>query len=316
MPAASAASANAPMASGAPGHRDVGEERHVGGRGPAQRGLPRRGGPASRTAGRPSASPARTGTPRARRRSVMRRPVLPVAPRTRMGSVLVMASTLSLHGRRVYVPRAPFHARSSTIDRRPCRSAILGGMAATDPWPPPDPLGEALHLLHMDGAFYSRARADRAMGDDAHPDARAPVVPRRRPRAACSSRWTGAEPAWLQPGDCALVSHGEGHRLSSEPGAAAPDILDLPLQQLSDRYEIIRYGGGGRAHDADLRRGAVRAPGRPPPGRDPPAADHRRGLGRPARGVDARRGPADGRRGAPSSSPAARRSSRGSRTSS
>ena len=31
-------------------------------------------------------------------------------------------------------------------------------------WPPPDPLGEALHLLRMDGGFYSPCRADRARG--------------------------------------------------------------------------------------------------------------------------------------------------------
>ena len=30
-------------------------------------------------------------------------------------------------------------------------------MDATDAWPPPDPLGEALHSLRMDGAFYCRS---------------------------------------------------------------------------------------------------------------------------------------------------------------
>jgi len=55
----------------------------------------------------------------------------------------------------------------------------------------------------------------------------------------------GADPAWLQAGDCALVPHGEGHRLRSDPEAPAPDILDLPLEHLSERYEVIRHGGGG-----------------------------------------------------------------------
>jgi hypothetical protein len=34
----------------------------------------------------------------------------------------------------------------------------------------------------------------------------------------------GAEHRVIQPGDLALVPHGQGHRLSSEPGVAAPVI--------------------------------------------------------------------------------------------
>ena len=41
------------------------------------------------------------------------------------------------------------------------------------------------------------------------------------------------------------MPHGEGHVLRSEPGAPAPGILDLEREQVSDRYEILRHGGGG-----------------------------------------------------------------------
>ena len=54
-----------------------------------------------------------------------------------------------------------------------------------------------------------------------------------------------AEPTLLQPGDLGLVPHGEGHVLRSEPGVAAPGVLDLEREQVSDRYEILRHGGGG-----------------------------------------------------------------------
>jgi AraC-like DNA-binding protein len=50
---------------------------------------------------------------------------------------------------------------------------------------------------------------------------------------------------WLQPGDVALVPHGEGHRLRSEPDVPVPGILDLDLEQASERYEILRHGDGG-----------------------------------------------------------------------
>jgi AraC-like DNA-binding protein len=43
----------------------------------------------------------------------------------------------------------------------------------------------------------------------------------------------------------ALVPHGAGHVLRSEPGAPAPGILSLRREAVSDRYEILRHGRGG-----------------------------------------------------------------------
>jgi AraC-like DNA-binding protein len=55
----------------------------------------------------------------------------------------------------------------------------------------------------------------------------------------------GDEPRHLQPGDFALVPHGQGHLLRSEPGAAAPRVDRLDYDYASDRYAILRHGGGG-----------------------------------------------------------------------
>jgi AraC-like DNA-binding protein len=74
----------------------------------------------------------------------------------------------------------------------------------------------------------------------------------------------GAEPRWLQPGDLALVPHGRGHRLTSDPGAEAAPLFDLPRELVSERYEVLRHGGGGAA--TSLVCGAVRF--------DHPAAHH------------------------------------------
>ena len=41
------------------------------------------------------------------------------------------------------------------------------------------------------------------------------------------------------------MPHGEGHVLRSEPAAPAPGILELEREQVSERYEILRHGGGG-----------------------------------------------------------------------
>ncbi len=49
----------------------------------------------------------------------------------------------------------------------------------------------------------------------------------------------------LRRGDMALVGRGTGHTLRSSKQADAPQILDLERELVSDRYEILRHGGGG-----------------------------------------------------------------------
>jgi AraC-like DNA-binding protein len=55
----------------------------------------------------------------------------------------------------------------------------------------------------------------------------------------------GAEPCLLKQGSLALVPHGTGHCIRSDPSADAQPLFDIPVEQVSERYEIMRYGGGG-----------------------------------------------------------------------
>jgi len=115
---------------------------------------------------------------------------------------------------------------------------------ALDPWALVDPLAEALHSLRMNGAFYCRSELSAPWG------LTLPPMPGyiwfHAPTSGVVLLETpDAEPVVLRPGDFALVPHGEGHVLRSEPGAAAPDILDLDRELVSDRYELLRHGGGG-----------------------------------------------------------------------
>src|ERR671914_954880 len=121
---------------------------------------------------------------------------------------------------------------------------ILGVMEALDPFPPADPLGEALQFLRMNGAYYSRAELTAPWG------LTLPATPGYLWFHVVTSgrMWleTGEEErGWIQLGDLALVPHGEGHVLRSEPDVPAPGILDLEREVVSDRYEILRHGGGG-----------------------------------------------------------------------
>jgi AraC-like DNA-binding protein len=126
-------------------------------------------------------------------------------------------------------------------------------MEAPDPFPPSDPLGEALHFLRMSGAYYCRSELTAPWG------LTMPGTPGYLWfHVVTSGRlWleTGEED-WIQPGDLALVPHGDGHVLRSEPGAPAPGILDLERETVSDRYEILRHGEGGAP--TSLICGAVR----------------------------------------------------------
>ncbi len=115
------------------------------------------------------------------------------------------------------------------------------------PWPAPaDPLGEALHHLRMSGTFYCRSELTAPWG------LTMPPMPGSMwfhfvTAGECRLETDEAEPLVLRPGDVALVPHGAGHRLHSEPGTIAPVVLDLPHRLVNDRYAILRHGSGGAA---------------------------------------------------------------------
>jgi AraC-like DNA-binding protein len=117
-------------------------------------------------------------------------------------------------------------------------------MDLRNPPAPQDPLGEALHALRMSGAFYCRSEFTEPWGLTLPP---LPdylwfhVVTSGR----VSLDLGDGERTTLHSGDLALVTQGGGHRLCSDPAAPAPGILDLPREEVSDRYEVLRHGGGG-----------------------------------------------------------------------
>ena len=118
-----------------------------------------------------------------------------------------------------------------------------------------DALGEALHFLRLSGTFYTRSEFSAPWGL---------ALP---PMPDClmfhvvdeGEAWLavdGHERVRLRPGDLALVPHGLGHALEHAPGAAAAPLFDLPREAVSERYEILRHGGGGAP--ARMICGAVR----------------------------------------------------------
>lgn len=122
-------------------------------------------------------------------------------------------------------------------------------------WNPVDPLGEALHFLRMSGVFYCRSEFTAPWGL-ALPAMQDCLMFHVVTSGRCWLEVADAEPCLLQSGDFALVPHGKGHLLTSEPGTPTDGLFDLPREEVSDRFEILRHGQGGAA--THLVCGAVR----------------------------------------------------------
>jgi AraC-like DNA-binding protein len=107
-----------------------------------------------------------------------------------------------------------------------------------------DPLGEALHFLRMTGVLYCRAEftAPWALELPAFDDC---LIFHVVTLGQCLVEVDGCEDHVLQSGQFALMPHGAGHRLTSGHGVSPARLFDLPREQVSDRYEILRHGGGG-----------------------------------------------------------------------
>jgi len=116
-------------------------------------------------------------------------------------------------------------------------------VADLDPWAPSDPLAEALHLVRMNGAFYCRSELTAPWGMTL------PPMPGylwfHVVTAGEVLLEAAGEQATLRAGEVALVPHGGGHVLRGDPGAPVPGILELERHAVSERYELLRHGGGG-----------------------------------------------------------------------
>ena len=115
-----------------------------------------------------------------------------------------------------------------------------------DAWKSDDALGEALHFLRMSGTFYCKSELTAPWALVLPPFEHC-LMFHVVTAGLCVLQVDGAEPCTLRPGDLALVPHGGGHHLTSEPGVAAAKLFDLPRDAISNHYEILRYGGGGAA---------------------------------------------------------------------
>jgi AraC-like DNA-binding protein len=119
-------------------------------------------------------------------------------------------------------------------------------MTSTNLPPPNDPWGEALHHLRISGTFYCRSECSDPWAMDL-PPMDGCLMFHIVTAGACWLEVDGEAPHRLQVGGFALVPHGLGHRLTSAPGVPAVGLFDAPTEHVSERYDVVRLGGGGPA---------------------------------------------------------------------
>lgn len=123
----------------------------------------------------------------------------------------------------------------------------MGSAMSIDAWNRDDPLGQALQFLRMSGVVYCCSEFTAPWGL-----ALPPMPDCLMFHAVTSGRcWLhgldGEAPRELERGDFALLPHGTGHVLSSSPDDPGTPLFDLEREQLSESFEVLRHGGGGRA---------------------------------------------------------------------
>jgi len=107
-----------------------------------------------------------------------------------------------------------------------------------------DALGKALHHLRMQTALCCRSELTAPWSIEM-PSLENTLMLHVVTSGNVLIEIDGEEPLSVGVGHLVLVAHGRGHRISSAPGMKSEDLFSLPVEKVSDRYEILRYGGGG-----------------------------------------------------------------------
>lgn len=121
-----------------------------------------------------------------------------------------------------------------------------GGMNYPDPNLPDgtDPLGATLHLLRLEGTLYCRGELTAPWSVS---------VPRLNglltflvvTSGRCWLVVEGQPPLRMEQGSLALIPHATPHRICSHPDLPGLSLLEIPVEKVSDRFEVMRHGGGG-----------------------------------------------------------------------
>ncbi|MGB0722582.1 MAG: AraC family transcriptional regulator [Gammaproteobacteria bacterium] len=108
-----------------------------------------------------------------------------------------------------------------------------------------DPLGEVLRLLQMSGVLYCNAELTDPWGIEV------PALPGVMnveviTSGSCWVEVEGQSPVHMPEGSLMLIPRGRRHWLRGNPGDRTTGLGDIPVEKIGERFENMRFGGGGR----------------------------------------------------------------------
>ena len=110
--------------------------------------------------------------------------------------------------------------------------------------PSVDPLSEVLQLLQMSGVLYCNSTLSSPWGIDL-PDLPGVMNVHVVTSGHCWMEMEGEPPLYMPEGCLVLVPRGRRHRLLASPGDRVTPLDEIPIELVSDRFEVMNFGGGG-----------------------------------------------------------------------
>jgi len=116
-----------------------------------------------------------------------------------------------------------------------------------DPELPPssDPLGEVLQLLQLTGVLYCNAQLTDPWGIEV-PQLPGVMNVEVVTSGHCWIEVEGETPVFMPEGSLVMIPRGNRHILRGNAGDKATWLEDIPVERIGDRFENMRFGGGGR----------------------------------------------------------------------
>ncbi len=111
--------------------------------------------------------------------------------------------------------------------------------------PSSDPLGEVLQLLQLSGVLYCNAELTDPWGIEI-PELPGVMNVEVVTSGHCWIELEGQAPVFLPEGSLLLIPRGRAHKLRGNPGDRTTRLEEIPVELIGDRFEIMRFGGGGR----------------------------------------------------------------------
>jgi len=99
-------------------------------------------------------------------------------------------------------------------------------------------------LLRLTGVLYCRAELTAPWGIEL-PALEGVMMVEVVTSGHCWIELEGRAPVFMPEGSLALIPRGIRHKIRSSPTAKTELLADVPIELVGDRFEIMRYGGGG-----------------------------------------------------------------------